>query len=499
MKKHNFGQYKIKKTLGSGGNGTVFLVENANGVKFALKKYNESITNSTKAKRFLDEIKIMKNNKNIPGVIPIIASSLLDLWYVMPLAESIKDYKGRIALDLEGIIKGISEIAETLVVLHSRKIAHRDIKPENILYYQNRFYLADFGIAKTADSDNITKKKDRMGATFTMAPEVYIDSRSVDFYKADVYSLAKTLWLLVADEGKMFVSDYDFRNPDCTLRYLPLCQKEYTSDLELLLQQSINSNIEHRPQMDKFKKVLDNWLENKRIEREYNDIDYFQESQWKFLSTLLFNEPEPSGAKWTKLDKIIEVLNTITQQRIFNHMFMPSGGGNDLTKVIKSNEKDCIELLFENNSQPYIVKPKTLYFESFDKDFKWNYFLLECITHTPVFPDKAPNDFYETLTEDYPSHYVDSTNFIYGVYDYDQGNKLPPNSRLVTRFFNGNFLLTLKTGPYNRIANVYDGRHNDCRPSFFRNYIEQMLMIYNKFYETISKDSRFSKLTNKKN
>jgi serine/threonine protein kinase len=60
-------------------------------------------------------------------------------------------------------------ISDALNFVHTRNppIIHRDIKPPNILYWGNKFFLTDFGIAKFIDESNTI-----VGTQWYMAPEI---------------------------------------------------------------------------------------------------------------------------------------------------------------------------------------------------------------------------------------------------------------------------------------------------------------------------------------
>ncbi len=80
--------------------------------------------------------------------------------------------------------------------LHALKIAHRDIKPENLLGLNGRLCFSDFGLVKYPDLAPITPERRDVGAKFTMAPEMRREAAGADGLPADVFSFAKTLWIL---------------------------------------------------------------------------------------------------------------------------------------------------------------------------------------------------------------------------------------------------------------------------------------------------------------
>ncbi len=88
------------------------------------------------------------------------------------------------------------QVAEALEYANRQGILHRDIKPSNLLLDNHgNVWVADFGLAKTAEADDLTHSGDIVGTIRYMAPERFsghCDARS------DVYSLGLTLYELVA-------------------------------------------------------------------------------------------------------------------------------------------------------------------------------------------------------------------------------------------------------------------------------------------------------------
>jgi WD40 repeat protein/serine/threonine protein kinase len=87
------------------------------------------------------------------------------------------------------------QVAQALAYAHSQGILHRDIKPSNLLLdTQGTVWITDFGLAKAADSDDLTHTGDIVGTLRYMGPERFqgqADPRS------DIYSLGLTLYELL--------------------------------------------------------------------------------------------------------------------------------------------------------------------------------------------------------------------------------------------------------------------------------------------------------------
>ena len=88
------------------------------------------------------------------------------------------------------------QAAEALQHAHSRGTLHRDIKPANLLLdTQGTVWLADFGLAKAAQSEDISLTNDIVGTLRYMAPEQF---RGTTDHRSDIYSLGLTLYELLA-------------------------------------------------------------------------------------------------------------------------------------------------------------------------------------------------------------------------------------------------------------------------------------------------------------
>src|SRR5262249_20592549 len=109
-------------------------------------------------------------------------------------------------MPLRQILKIGVKIAGALETAHQRQIVHRDIKPANILLgATGEPFLTDFGIAAT-QIGLVRSEQNWMSVEWT-APEVIAGNRGDP--RADVYSLAATLYHVLAGRSPFSVLDGD--------------------------------------------------------------------------------------------------------------------------------------------------------------------------------------------------------------------------------------------------------------------------------------------------
>jgi serine/threonine-protein kinase len=476
-----FGDWTLKENLGQGGNGTVWLAENSKKEEAAIKLLWK--IESKAYARFIDEVKIIKENKDIVGILPILDSYLPEKslgktpWYVMPIAQPIeKHLEGK---HFEDIAFAIAEVAKTLFELHRRGISHRDIKPENLLVKDDKFYLGDFGLVDYPDKVEVTSTGEVIGAKWTMAPEMRREGDKADGKPADIYSLAKTLWILITKTKMGFDGQYDPYGINGLAR-LKLTEKDeranYVDDryrpilflkpIDDLLRSCTSDTPSERPDIKYFFETLTWWVS------AHKDLETRNPIEWKDLQKQLFPSTMPQRVIWEDIDDIVYILNAIGSVTALNHMFYPSGGGMDLEGARLGSEDDTIELVIDVN---YIdlIKPKRLIFENFGSDTLWNYFRIETEELSPTGIGGVYRDS-EELVEIEPMHYINRSHWDNNDYG---GEKLPPSSRLVTRILKGDFVLFAKKSFYNHATSTYDGRHNQLTTDEFRKYIETKVEV----------------------
>lgn len=182
-------EYVLRKTVGGGGSGDVWLAE-AQSSLWAVKVCRPS-ADRAKIERFEREASFQETCRH-DYVVPVVGRGEYGgrPYYVMPFyPDTLRSVIDRGVADPGTLLGYIEQIGEALKFAHEGGIAHRDIKPENILVDGASAKLADFGIAHFVDSA-LTSASDLVGNRDYRAPEQQKgrDARDVG-PAADIYAL----------------------------------------------------------------------------------------------------------------------------------------------------------------------------------------------------------------------------------------------------------------------------------------------------------------------
>ena len=146
---------------------------------------------------------------------------------------------------------GISA-AEALHHAHEQGIVHRDIKPANLLVdTQGMVHITDFGLARIEAEAGVTMTGDLVGTLRYMAPEQALGKHVVIDHRADIYSLAATLYecaalrpVFAGADRRQLLKQIAFDEPKSLLRANPAVP----NDLETIISKGLQKDAGDRYQ-----------------------------------------------------------------------------------------------------------------------------------------------------------------------------------------------------------------------------------------------------------
>ncbi|CAP23784.1 Protein CBR-MAX-2 [Caenorhabditis briggsae] len=183
------GKYEMKKQIGVGASGTVFVAHVAGSSDVVAVK-RMAFKTQPKKEMLLTEIKVMKQYRH-PNLVNYIESYLVDaddLWVVMDYLEggNLTDVVVKTELDEGQIAAVLQECLKALHFLHRHSIVHRDIKSDNVLLGMNgEVKLTDMGFC--AQIQPGSKRDTVVGTPYWMSPEI-LNKKQYN-YKVDIWSL----------------------------------------------------------------------------------------------------------------------------------------------------------------------------------------------------------------------------------------------------------------------------------------------------------------------
>src|SRR6185437_81193 len=242
--------------LGTGGYSDVYLYEQRRPrMRVAVKVLNDARLSDAELAQFAAEAETMAELADHPFIVQVFSTGttgdgrpyLVMKYYPPPnLGRRVATQRMSVA----DVLRTGIQIASAVETAHRVGILHRDIKPANILISQyGEPGLADFGIAgKAADSDG----EEDLGVSIPWSPPEILSGASNGSVASDVYSLAATLWHLLAGRSPHEAAGGD-NSPRALmgriLRSAPPAtgRADAPASLDRLLQQSMARSPQLRP------------------------------------------------------------------------------------------------------------------------------------------------------------------------------------------------------------------------------------------------------------
>ncbi|HEY5921428.1 MAG TPA: serine/threonine-protein kinase [Kofleriaceae bacterium] len=203
----SIGRYEVVKTIGKGAMGVVYkardpLLDRIVAVKTIMSPQQQGRrVRSAFLERFQREAKAAAKMSH-PAIVTIFdvgvdedsGAPFMVLEYLP--GESLADRLDRVRLPLARCVQIGLDLSSALSFAHRQRIVHRDVKPANVLHAgDNRWKLADFGIARMPDSD-LTQVGIFMGTPGYSPPEAIKEGRYTP--QADVFAWGAVMYELMS-------------------------------------------------------------------------------------------------------------------------------------------------------------------------------------------------------------------------------------------------------------------------------------------------------------
>ena len=194
-------RYRIERTVGGGGMGTVYLAhDEQDGTVCALKLMQETDSDEQSRLRFEREAEVLAKLSH-PGIVryfghgygpegtPYLAMEWLD-------GEDLAQRLRRQSLSVSESVSLVAAALDALAHAHRAGVIHRDIKPANLFLMggaKGALKLIDFGVARLAGGSGRTRTGAVLGTPAYMSPEQIRGLRELDG-RADLFSIGSVLF-----------------------------------------------------------------------------------------------------------------------------------------------------------------------------------------------------------------------------------------------------------------------------------------------------------------
>ncbi len=268
----SFGKWVRRDRISGGGNADVYRATRDDlAEEVALKILRSHKVQSEPYRRFIQEVKVLRDLGAFDGILPVIDANLPErpseknpAWLAMPLATPIAE--ALVGQPIDVAVEAIAHVADTLARLARRNISHRDIKPGNLYHRDGQWLIGDFGLVAIPEGEDITLNDKQLGPQHFIAYEMVVDPVNADPKAADVYSLAKTLWVLAV--GRRYPPPGRQVSTEAGLRVADLKPGARVELLDGLIDRATSLKPEARPTVEAVAGDLHEWLLLRASQRE---------------------------------------------------------------------------------------------------------------------------------------------------------------------------------------------------------------------------------------
>jgi eukaryotic-like serine/threonine-protein kinase len=271
------GAYRLLELIGSGGMGSVYTAERADGQvrqKVAIKVLNVGIDTPSSRILFQKERQILADLKH-PNIAHLLDAGHAEdgrPFFAMEFVDGVPIDEFCKQLPLRRQVELFEELCSAIVYAHRMLVIHRDIKPSNIMVDVNGGpKLLDFGIARLLDEATDSTVTGERRLTPQYASPEQIQGLSVGA-ASDIFSLGALLYRLVAGRAAFRSEDYPTRSEleRAVCRDLAARPSQWNprvdKDLEAIVAKAMRKEPNERyASADAFRDDVRAWLERRPV------------------------------------------------------------------------------------------------------------------------------------------------------------------------------------------------------------------------------------------
>jgi serine/threonine protein kinase len=271
-----FGPFTVVSQIAATTHSRVWAATDPSGKPVAVKELKTHRLDAEPYRRFRDEVTFHMAGPH-PGVLPVLDAHVPSTptgedpaWLTMPIVETVRAALGT-GPTLDQIVEAVHVYADTLARLAARHVHHRDVKPDNLFRHASRWVVGDFGLVTWPGKQALTEPGQKLGPVHFVAPEMVEDPVTADPAAADVWSLAKVLWVL--GSGQNYPPPGQLRIGDRATLLRNYNSHPQASGIEGILEQATRLAPSERPTMRTFASELETWLTPAQPRRDPASID----------------------------------------------------------------------------------------------------------------------------------------------------------------------------------------------------------------------------------
>ncbi len=214
-------QYRVLELIGSGGMGTVYLVEHIHLKKrFAAKVLNGDMAKKPDALARFELEALSASKLDHDNIVSVVNFGRSDdtVFLIMELlrGQNLEQKMRKGPLSWEELVRIVVPVCRALGAAHEAGIVHRDLKPENVFLARKSdgrcvVKVLDFGVSKIKETKladaRLTQTGQVLGSPLYMSPEASRGATDID-HRADIYAVGIMLYELSTGKAPFVADNY---------------------------------------------------------------------------------------------------------------------------------------------------------------------------------------------------------------------------------------------------------------------------------------------------